>query len=793
MTRRSLLGPAAAGSVLLTMLALNQVFVRQRWLFPSIVAVGIAFGVGWVARRLDVPAVLSPALSVLALVTWLGLSFHAGTTMFGIPTGETMRAIGESFRQAGVDIRELAAPAEPTTALTLLSVTGVFLVAVIVDVMVFRLRRPVASGIPLLALFLVPTSLASKANAFAFVLAAFGYLGLLVAEGRDRARAWGRRLSGIDRLDDVADVSHVARVGRRLGTTAVGLALTVPVLFPSVGQGMISGSGGGLFGNGDSRVFVINPITEIANQLHLPGSFDLLTVRTTGPNGYLRLTSLDEFTGSQWQIIPQSEGSDHKVGGKRPIPQPREHQHVATTEQSFEVTVGDLGVQWLPVPYSPRVVDVRGDWKYEDPTLSIFQAKKDKTSQGVSFRVTSLLPEPTRDQLRSEGETPESIQKRYLQVPEGPVDDRVAAVLDQVAGDLPNPYDKAVALQRFFRQTGGFHYSLDAPAGHGTRDVGDFLENKVGYCEQYASAMAYLARLSGIPARVAVGFTPGHQRSDGTWVITNKDAHAWPELYFPNAGWVRFEPTPASNVRTPDYSVEERQPGDPGDGSVPPTEAPTQPPTSAPTATPPGGRGRDAAIEDQNGDGIADNVVPPNGGGDGGHGGAVAAGAVAFAGLLAVPSVVGYAARRRRRTRAGDANDRTHAAWETLADAAEDAGYPLRASDSPRAAARRLVTAAGLADPVAQEVSRLATAEERARYARSAEPVDGLDASARAVRKALMASLSRWARLRATVAPASSMRRIREGYGSLSVAMERSRVAVRARLRALVRRRAVAG
>lgn len=786
MTRRSLLTPAAMCAVVLTMLSLNQVFVRQRWLFPSLLGVGIAFFVGWAGRRLDVPGILAPALSVLALVTFLGITFHAGTTAWGIPTGTTMRAIGESLRQSGRDLTELAAPAEATNALTLLATTGVFFVAVLVDIFVFRLRRPVAAGVPLLALFLIPTSLAPKGNAVAFVLAAAGYLCLLVAEGRDRARAWGRRLSGIDRLDEVSDVSHVARVGRRIGTAAVGLALAIPVALPSVGDGMFSGSGSGPFGRGgggSSTVTVISPIVEIRTQLQSDQEHDLLTVRVEGMNDYLRLTSLDEFNGSEWKLVQQRAGDDNKVGADDPIPQPVEHGGIRTDERVLEVEVGPLAVQWLPVPYAPLLVDVKGTWKYDKPTLAVFSPKTGKTSQNVSFRVTSKVPSPTPEQLRAGGAIPDEIERRYLSVPS--VTPRIAeAALGEATSGAQNPYDIAVALQEFFQKKGGFKYNLQVPPGTGSDALETFLTRREGYCEQFAATMAYLARLAGIPARVAVGFTGGVEVGDDVWRVTNRDAHAWPELYFPNVGWVRFEPTPRGDNRAtrPGYAPPPNIGiGNPGD----PTPGPTDSPSSEPTASPSGGPRQREEADDQ------EQPAGPTGP----LGRATRRGIAALPLVLALmavagatPTVVGYGVRRRRRALATSPAGRTHAAWDSLADAAEDAGYPLRSSDSPRASARRLVTAAGLAPDMAGEVSRLASAEERARYARTAPPVDGLEASARSVRRALMASLPRWSRLRAQVFPASSMRRIRRAFGAANEWTDRSRTAMRARMGSAVRR-----
>lgn len=794
-SRRSLLTPAAAGAVVLTMMSLNQVFVRQRWLFPSLLGIGVAFLVGWAGRRLDVPGALAPALSVLALVTLLGLTFHPGTTFYGIPTGETMRAIGESLREAGVDLRELAAPAEATDPLTLLATGGVFLVAVLVDILVFRLRRPVAAGVPLLALYLIPTSLADKPNAVVFVLAAFGYLGLLVAEGRDRARAWGRRLSGIDRLDELGDVSHVARVGRRIGTAAVGLALALPVAMPSVGDGIFDGTGPFGNGNGPSKIQVIPPIVEIRTQLQQRDETVVFDVQPEdgGDNGYTRLTSLDEFNGREWKLATQEADEDRDVGGDKTIPQPAELERVTWTERTFRVEVGPLRVQWLPVPYAPRRVDVKGDWKYEPETLSVFSARNN--SQNAAFTVTSRIPSPTAQQLQESRpeDVPPAIASRYLAIPDrGGLDPIVDDVFEKVTAGKKTPYEKAMALQGYFRDTRVFTYDLYVGAGQaGDPDpLATFLREREGYCEQFAGTMAYMARRAGIPARVAIGFTRGNQHLDtNRWVVTNKDAHAWPELYFAGVGWVRFEPTPgAARAALPEYAIPPSQGGD-GSDPVSPTPEPT------PTASGSLSLGPEDRRPDE--EDLGNDAGARGGGGFTGRTRTALLSLLGVLALLSVPSLVAWAARRRRRRLAVDAAGRTHAAWATLGDAALDAGYPLRSSDSPRGSARRLVTAAGLPEQVAAEVERLATAEERARYARTAPAVDGLEASARTVRHALLATLPRWRRLVATVLPASSLRRMRSWVDAATGAVERSREVVRAWLargvRAVLRRRPAVG
>jgi transglutaminase-like putative cysteine protease len=771
--------PAAAGAVFMTMFSLAQVFENQRWLLPSVLAIAVAFGIGWVSRRLDVPGVLSPALSALGLVAMLGIVFHPSTTAFGIPTAATLRAIGDSLVQAQHDIRDLAAPAAATDALTLLATTGVYVIAAIVELMVFRLRRPVAAGMPLLTLFLIPTAMASKGAAWTFAFAAIGYLGLLLAEGRDRARAWGRRLSGIDLLDDVADVSHVARIGRRIGTAAIGLALCVPVAVPSVGKGIFTGGGSLLGGdhNGGRTVTEINPIVRIQAQLLDKHTTELFTVKSDAPE-YLRLTPLNRFDGDSWVFEKLESGSDHKVGASRPIPAPKEADGVPAQEARYEIHIGSLAVRWLPLPYVPSVVDIGGDWRYEDVGLAVYSTRQN--SQGKTYTVTARLPHPTVDQLRAMGPVPDRI-KPFLAVPQH-TPPLALDVLARVTKGKSTPYDKAYALNEYFFKKGGFTYTLDVTPGNSKDALTAFLESKRGYCEQFAAAMAYLSRLAHIPARVVVGFTPGKLRNDGTYVVTNQDAHAWPELWFPGAGWVRFEPTPRTGyVVQPPYTQPAQTTGDP---ATPGGDTPGATPTpSASARTNPNQR---PVPED---DPVGTAADPAAGRRD--NGGVPVLPLVLALALCAAatPSVVAYGTRRHRRRAAGDHLGRIHVAWAELADAAEDAGWAMRAADSPRAAGRRLVADGSLVAPAAEEVSRLALAEERARYARTAQPVDGLEASVVLVRRALRASLPRGARVRSVVFPASSLRRITSAARDFSEWVDRRRTAFWRRAGEIVRRR----
>ncbi len=124
----------------------------------------------------------------------------------------------------------------------------------------------------------------------------------------------------------------------------------------------------------------------------------------------------------------------------------------------------------------------------------------------------------------------------------------------EVTGETRSPYAAAVALEAWFRSTGGFTYSEQPGTTPGLPPlVGFVLDTKTGYCQHFAGAMALMLRLLGIPARVAAGFVPGRYH-DGFWQVTDHDAHTWVEVWFRGFGWLPFDPTPGRGHLSGTYS-----------------------------------------------------------------------------------------------------------------------------------------------------------------------------------------------------------------------------------------------
>lgn len=159
------------------------------------------------------------------------------------------------------------------------------------------------------------------------------------------------------------------------------------------------------------------------------------------------------------------------------------------------------------------------------------------------YRAESFVPSVDAAALRAAGENySEWIRSQYLQVPNS-VPPRVLALARDLTAAEPTPYDRARAIETYLR---AIPYSLDVPEPPRNYDVVDYFlfDLRRGYCDYYATAMAVLARAAGLPARIAVGYAAGaYDSTTRTYHVVEANAHSWTQIYFPEYGWVDFEPT----------------------------------------------------------------------------------------------------------------------------------------------------------------------------------------------------------------------------------------------------------
>ncbi|TDQ52589.1 DUF3488 and transglutaminase-like domain-containing protein [Actinorugispora endophytica] len=760
---RTLLTLAAAVTTLCAFSLLDPVFSTPGWWTGPVLAVCVVAAVGAAAQWVRVLGPLTPLLQLAALAPAV-TGYHApDTALLGVvPTPASVGRL-TALGAAGLEeIRVGTTPVPASPGLTVLVTLCLGLLAVLVHLVAVTLRLAGLAGPALLALVFVPLTVHHEGVAWgAFTVTALGFLLLLGVESAVRTAAWGVRVRS-DRWPPrrgrapAADAARQALDVTRVAAVAVALALLLPLAVPGLVSDAMFALTSGVRGDGRT-VTTVNPLASLRNDLTAAGDRQVLEYRTTESSPeYLRTHVLDAFDGADWTMSPVQASQRHRVDGALPeapgfVPGPEDEP--VTTDITVSAAVRQM--DFLPLPYPSSGLLVPGEWFADPDTLMVFSPEEE--AGGLTYQVTGSRPAPDPGDLAASGE-PASVDGRYLELP--PVPDEVAALTDSVVADAGNPYERAVALQDWFTG-GGFEYDLRPPGvPAGTDPLSYFLlESRTGYCQHFSAAMAVMARYAGIPARVAVGYTAGENVGGDHWVVTQRNGHAWPELYFEGQGWLRFEPTPSASggqpsADVPDYAAPAREetPEDAGReaaGTPGESAGPEREPEDAETPGP----GQEAAPADRTAGGGAGqgSDAPP----------VAAAVAAALAVLLALPALVRRIVRGLRWGRASDARRRARAAWLELRDDLLDLGLGWNPAESPRAVGRRLEDGQRPAEHARAALRRVVAAEEAARYAPEPLPARDLADDSRAVRRALAAACPPRTRALALLLPRSLFTRKR--------------------------------
>ncbi|HMA32878.1 MAG TPA: DUF3488 and transglutaminase-like domain-containing protein [Chloroflexia bacterium] len=258
-------------------------------------------------------------------------------------------------------------------------------------------------------------------------------------------------------------------------------------------------------------------------------------------------------------LLAYNRNPDNPSSGGTPIPDgnPDEVARIVLdqTGQSPAISteIDQLRDRGLVVNYFLRPdfsfsVLVNGQIPIYDDLSAVYGA--DHLAPNQQYTIQSLVTTADKESLRAAGDTyPQWVTDRYLEV-QRTLPDRVRLKAQEIVDQAgaTTAYDKAVAIQNFLRT---YKYNTHITQPPADRDYVDYFlfDGKEGYCEYYSSAMVIMLRTLGIPAREATGYAPGEYNPDThVWTIRESSSHAWPEVYFPNAGWVEFEPTPSQSV-----------------------------------------------------------------------------------------------------------------------------------------------------------------------------------------------------------------------------------------------------
>lgn len=671
-------------------------------------AVGIVSGlIAWLTERRGM--LVATLASAGALIFGLGWLAAPQTTWYGLPTVETIRTLGTLATQVGAQAREYVSPAPATPALIMAGSIAVWAAVFSCYALAFRAQSPLLSLVPPIALVVFADSVLDDTErplyGVLFLLAA---LAVLFADSLRRIRGWGPVWSPTGAHDRLVPVA--GRNARRVGLTAVILAAFAPVLVPGFGTNAVLDIS--RFGS-DNRIRV-SPLvsmgallTQAADPSDNPEVF-----RVHADQGsYWRMAVLDTFDGNTWEA--RNDEGEQLAGQTIQSPPPSG----TTVNQVFTVS-HDLGFGWLVGAADPTDITIGHDVWWHPASASL--QMDGWPDEGENYSVTSVRPDVNAHTLRSATTPDEGAAETAL--PGG-----IPAIIESTARQwtlgMQTPYDKVMAIVSHLRD-GDFQYTLDVDYGDDSQALQQFLLEKRGFCQQFASLTAVMLRTLGIPARVALGFTQGTPAGSNTWAVSLKQYHAWVEVPFQGYGWLSFDPTPSFN--------------DPSATWQPPQPQGVLPCGGGPQCSPGGEKGQNldpglhgagtvkGGTLNKQDFGLApiENTASAEAGGRLPLRTLLAA-AAALVAVLAIAIPLGHRLRQRRRLRAArDPRAVILARYDVFADRARELGWEKAPGETPEEFRRRLAANDALGEDDRSPLSRLTTTVVRAAYAAS-EPDDG--------------------------------------------------------------------
>ncbi len=733
------------------------------------IAVVVALS-GALLRWLRVPG----ALVVLGQLLIVGAVVSLYVCDSLLPIGDAWTRLELAFEDASASAQQYSAPVpRGVPPIDPLLIAGGAACMLLVDIVVGTLRRVPLAGLPLLTIYSIPVSLLGGGVSWiVFTLTAVGFLLMLYLQESRQIARWGRPLGGGAGQDPDPSGFGVSNGALKSSATAIGaaataLAVIVPVFIPTFGIGIFDG---GFGKGGGNQLKIVNPTADLMRDLRRGEDYPMVQVTTDDPNPeYLRVAVLNRFSDNEWSSGDRTASSDQSATGEVPAPAGLDAS-VPTREFDYDVKIFDgFSSTWLPTQFPISYIQAPGDWRYDLTTMDFMAFDEDLNARGMSYSMTSIKPTLDAEDMARSGIASTLMNTQFTELP-GDLSPSIRNAATTHTADYPTRFQKAVALQNWLRDEG--EYTLtDGPPGNGSDTLADFLNPALddvyltGYCEQFAAAMAVMARTLNIPSRLALGFLEPEKAGPNTYVYSSHDLHAWPELYFPGSGWVRFEPTPPDRATAvPGYTEHEF----PSIDDPLPSSANTSDDIIRPSVSDPREENQQGQAAEQSGPSIPWRVI--------------AIGALALA-LLVGLALLPRAVRRRRRTlRLGEGPEPV---WIELRDTVVDLGLTWPAGRSPRETGSHLVHyfgppvgtdpatrprhGAGVAPEAETALERIVGTIERQRYARPGTAGAALlKADAETVIGSLEGGVTPHARRRATWLPRSLFvsRRRPTGRGS---------------------------
>ncbi|WLQ08343.1 transglutaminase-like domain-containing protein [Arthrobacter oryzae] len=673
------LGPdaAALGTLLATgVLGFFSSFAGD-WRFLLAGSGGIALGLvlALLAARLRLGVLLTLTLAVLAyLVFGSGLAAPGQAIAGVVPSPESLRTIIAGVVLSWKQLLTSAAPVGAGGGLLVVPFLAAYVAAFLAGTLAWRLRSPAWSVLPAAGLLLLATAMGTHETSLAGVRGMV-FVAVSVAWLAYRRRTAAAPDAVVHGHAAPAPTTTAARLRRTVLTAGVlGLAgamalAAAPALTASATRQILRDV---VVPPLDLRDYS-SPLASFRDYVKNQKDSKLLAVTGLPEGARIRLASLDSYDGVVFDVYgsgssnfsPISNESAVGVAGTRGVQ--RTAGQAARAE--VQVTVDAYKGVWVPSSGTLLSVDFGGARSTQLDGSLFFSPATDtaiataRLQAGDTYTMGVAYPA-----LPKESDLEQADFAAVSLPPVESVPQIVAAKATEIVGDSSRPVERVRKLEAALSKQGAFSHGLDGEArslsGHGAQRISAMLSAKqmVGDDEQYAVAMALMARELGIPARVVMGFYPDPKNppKSGTVDITGDDVHAWVEVAFEGVGWVPFNPTPSEdNVPIPPDPQPKSKPQPQVLQPPPPPQAPVElPPDSAPEA-------QDA---EQNQPGFWAFLGPILM--------AIGLGLIPVAVLLLPLALIAWLKLRRRKRRAceGTAADRIGGGWSEVMNTATDLG-----------------------------------------------------------------------------------------------------------------------
>jgi transglutaminase-like putative cysteine protease len=506
--------PLATAQLTLVTAALAVSFVRvfDGWSFlPQLLAMALlAHGFSFFARTPRLPGILVVVVESLAIYVFTAWLRLRETLWFGLPLGRTWTEFTSQLSRAVELVGDVKPPIDFDSGFGLAACLAIGAVAVLADAFAFRAAGRGETLVP---------------SAIVFVVVA--------VVGHDRHRVL---VTIIWVFTCILVVATLRRPDQRRSMSLLGpavMALVVALLAGLVGPRLPGAHSDALLDGSNNDGRIVEPLVDVRGRLGDRSDTVLFRVEADQPS-YWHLTSLSEFDGATWGI---SETELESAGGE--LSQSSSLSSASTTTQT--ITIDNLQGSTAPVAYEPIQLRAASRSLFYAMDSGTLLVSEEGLRPGDRYQIVSgIVDPPIANLMLASSNFPPSADD--FDLPSSTEIDRLGDLAREITRAADTPYEKAIALQGFFRDN--FTYSLEVPSLTSGEAFIEFLDRRSGYCEQFASTFAVMARAIGLPSRVAIGFTPGESNGNGGYIVRSQHAHAWPEIWFDGIGWLMFEPTP---------------------------------------------------------------------------------------------------------------------------------------------------------------------------------------------------------------------------------------------------------